>query len=528
MTAVMSACTMGELAQMVRDCFASPWRHPDLTHPAIPDSKEKTVAFDNGRLYLTSHRLIYVDAANPRRNSRSLDLALVKQTEQWVGFMKSSPKITLVLSSAESSQEVGGSGAEAMRYAPNVEGGAPVLAGAPERGGPATAAETWNCHVCGFRNLSTGSGKCTLCGVVRSLDAPSKRSSRPGTPTLSAAPAPAPPASPAMEGGLVSCPACTFLNHPSMVRCEVCESPLTPGTSGASSRPSTPVAVSASGPRPATPQPLSTGAGTPPSVRLSFRRGGDKAFYAALKTALKAKAWESEADRRSSRRPAVIATTAGPSGSGGISAASGGEIDTASGHRMTTFGISESFPPFSHARFHLVQGIADEARHLADGILRTIDLDARDRDEDMQEALSDLEALMARAREMVNLAQSLSAKMADSTTESASGAIGGKMDSSEETTVRKSLISLGLATPAFTLEMAQDEKDYHLSLAKELGSVLLGRPTGSAQRPSTEPLMVDAKGRKGIIGLDEIWCLWNRARGVGEWRVLALSHNASE
>ena len=154
--------------------------------------------------------------------------------------------------------------------------------------------------------------------------------------------------------------------------------------------------------------------------------------------------------------------------------------------------------------------------HLADGILRTIDLDARDRDEDMQEALSDLEALMARAREMVNLAQSLSAKMADGATDSASGANGGKLDSSEETTVRKSLISLGLATPAVTLEMAQDEKDYHLLLAKELGSVLLGRPMGSAQRPSTEPLMVDAKGRKGIIGLDEIWCLWNRARGVGE------------
>ena len=272
--------------------------------------------------------------------------------------MKSSPKITLVLSSTDSLQEFGGSSAEAAKDVANIEGGATVLAGAPERG-PITAAETWNCHVCGFRNLSTGSGKCTLCGVVRSLDAPSTRSSRPGTPTLSAAPALS--ASPTVEGGLVSCPACTFLNHPSMVRCEVCESPLTPGASRAPSRPSTPVAVSASVPRPATPQPLSMGAGTPSFVRLSFRRGGDKVFYAALKTALKAKAWESEADRRSSRRSAVMSTTPGTLAPGGIPVASGSEIDPACGHRMTTFGISESSPPFSQVRGYLVCAFADQA-----------------------------------------------------------------------------------------------------------------------------------------------------------------------
>lgn len=36
-----------------------------------------------------------------------------------------------------------------------------------------------------------------------------------------------------------------------------------------------------------------------------------------------------------------------------------------------------------------------------DGILRTIDIDARDREDDMQEALGDLEALKKRAQDMV-------------------------------------------------------------------------------------------------------------------------------
>ncbi len=123
----------------------------------------------------------------------------------------------------------------------------------------------------------------------------------------------------------------------------------------------------------------------------------------------------------------------------------------------------------------------------------------------MQEALSDLEILMTRAREMVSLAQSLNAKLPDPNK--------GTQQTSEEAevdaAVRQSLISLGLSAPAVTQEMAQSEKEYHISLAKELGSVLLG------SRDGRQPLIADGKGKRGLIGLDEVWCLWNRARGVG-------------
>lgn len=114
---------------------------------------------------------------------------------------------------------------------------------------------------------------------------------------------------------------------------------------------------------------------------------------------------------------------------------------------------------------------------------------------------------MARARDMVAFAQSLNAKLQDP----AKSAPGTSEEAKADEAVRRSLISLGLTTPAVTPEMARSEKEYHISLAKELGSVLLGSRSG---RP---PLMLDGKGKQGLLGLDEVWCLWNRARGVGQY-----------
>ena len=55
--------------------------------------------------------------------------------------------------------------------------------------------------------------------------------------------------------------------------------------------------------------------------------------------------------------------------------------------------------------------------------------------------------------------------------------------------------------------MVRDERKYLEGLAKELGSLLTGRG-GKAG------LMV-GNGSRGVIGLDEVWGLWMRARGVG-------------
>jgi ESCRT-II complex subunit VPS36 len=121
--------------------------------------------------------------------------------------------------------------------------------------------------------------------------------------------------------------------------------------------------------------------------------------------------------------------------------------------------------------------------------MQNISLDSKAKEDDMQDAFQDLEALMVRAGEMVRLAQSLSAKLATPASE-------------DESLIRSSLVQLGLPVPALTLDMARSQEEYHRGLAVELGGIL-------------EALMMGPKGR-GMIGLDEVWGLWMRARGVGK------------
>lgn len=110
----------------------------------------------------------------------------------------------------------------------------------------------------------------------------------------------------------------------------------------------------------------------------------------------------------------------------------------------------------------------------------------------MSSALTDLEALMAQAKDMVDLAQSLNAKLASN---------GGSEsdDTKEATLIKSSLQAMGMVDVAVTPEMARSRQDYAKKLAQELDAVLRGR---------------NILQERGIVGLDEAWCIWNRARGV--------------
>ena len=99
----------------------------------------------------------------------------------------------------------------------------------------------------------------------------------------------------------IACPACTFLNHPSLKECEICGTTLqTSGSSGsgvAGTSDSLQVhfaSKSAPSSRPASPEIADSDLldDRERYIRLSFRKGGDKSFYAALKTALQQKGWE--------------------------------------------------------------------------------------------------------------------------------------------------------------------------------------------------------------------------------------------
>ncbi|KAL8278678.1 hypothetical protein RQP46_008970 [Phenoliferia psychrophenolica] len=292
------------------------------------DGKEKSPLHTNGRLHLTSHRLLYLDALAPHSSSLALPLALVRQTEFWAGFLKSSAKITLLL----------GEAGEAVRGATSEEEASGVREFEDEQA--AGGERSWVCRVCGMRNVRGGvGGKCTLCGVARD-------------PVGSAVPS---------------------------------------------------------------------------------RKGGEKPFYAALKTALVDKAWE-------------------------------GDSGAAKARRKEGVGI--------------------------DAIMRGMDEEARSREGELDDAFKDLNALMAKAKEMITLARTMNERLSSQPSQLSGG---------ETTLVRASLVNLGLPAEAVTPDMVRDEQQYHAELAKELKELLRRK---------------DGVLKDGLAGLDEVWCVWNRARGV--------------
>lgn len=92
-------------------------------------------------------------------------------------------------------------------------------------------------------------------------------------------------------------------------------------------------------------------------------------------------------------------------------------------------------------------------------------------------------------------------------------------DDEAVTTIASSLRSLGLDGPVVAGTSDLHEEEYHRKLAKELGAVLLG----STSAGSAEALMAEGDPKRELIGLDEVWCSWNRARGVGAYSVLSRS-----
>jgi len=199
-------------------------------------------------------------------------------------------------------------------------------------------------------------------------------------------------------------------------------------------------------------------------IKISFRKGGDKAFYAVLRRSLKSKTWEATGIGGNARR--------------------GGTTTTLASTSLTNLNRS---------------GIT--------GILRTVENNAQGRETDMKDALQDLEALMIKARDMVRLAADLNERLTASsstTTSIASSSSSTLVEPEEATFIRSSLTQLGLQMPnaPVTLDMMKDERKWFEELARELAGVLQGNEKSG--------MMKD----RGIIALDEIWGGWNRARGV--------------
>ncbi|CCO30155.1 Vacuolar protein-sorting-associated protein 36 AltName: Full=ESCRT-II complex subunit VPS36 [Rhizoctonia solani AG-1 IB] len=323
------------------------------------DGKEKAPDHQNGTIHVTSHRLIYIDNLQPRKFSASCNLSRIKQTDVYAGFLKSSAKVILYLSSHEDKDN---SNPEVVVTSTNGEDEELDLE-ATGRGG-------WVCPICSYNNPPSASDSsapvCVLCGVTKNDDIPmpqqfrsvrgGTKSIRPGLdiPTSSSLPSSATasaPTSPLAPNGEIACPACTFFNHPSMTHCEICSSPLgnvtlrsPKPTMATRSSPVTPARSPSATPvvtpskTPTTPDPNARD-----MIKISFRRGGDKVWYAALKRTLLAKAWA----------------------------------------RVPT------------------NKVTPQARGIH-GILQSVEINAQTTHDDMEDALKDLEALMSKAKEMAS------------------------------------------------------------------------------------------------------------------------------
>ncbi|WWC70241.1 uncharacterized protein I206_104191 [Kwoniella pini CBS 10737] len=436
------------------------------------EGNNKIPLYQSITVHLTNHRLILIPESTPSTSSSStpsslaMYLSYVRQTEFYAGFMRSSAKITLTLGQQTTSSPIAGQETSTSD---------PIIPEVSQNSGG------WTCNICGYVNPLSGNrttpmpgSKCGLCGIPYSTS----QSSVSATPSRSHTPSnsvphknisseSSPPSSQndanistPNQDGLISCPACTFLNSPLLPNCEICSTPLPKSTRNSSMGKS-----------------QNTGLGGSSNlveslrqdvVRLSFRKGGEKEAYKKLKAVLSDKAWERDI---------------------------GGSSSLTSKLKRGTGDVVDGVPRSG-------AGI--------DGILQQIDLNSKSQSSQVSEAFADLEALMLRAGEMVKLAQNINARL---TTQLASNPAGVQQPTEEETTmIRSSLVQLGLAAPAITKEMMRDEQRYHQGLAKELGELLTGRISDRVQGGG-EGLMIGRNGR-GVIALDEVWGLWMRARGV--------------
>lgn len=135
----------------------------------VYQGKLKILGHQNGRLYLTEQRIIFIEDAG---HAIGLPLALVLRAEVVEKFLRSSPKVKLFLK---------------------------------EEAEPEKEAFVWTCMICLYSNSGDPSQPCVNCGVR----GPGKATSaEPHT---------------AANG---ACPKCTFKNHPLMRFCEMCGSEL--------------------------------------------------------------------------------------------------------------------------------------------------------------------------------------------------------------------------------------------------------------------------------------------------------------
>ncbi|KAI8071255.1 EAP30/Vps36 family-domain-containing protein [Gongronella butleri] len=385
----------------------------------------KVEGYQDGVLYLTSHRIIYVDKHQPLDYSVDLPIQAITQVEQYGGFLRSSPKLILsidleVLKGVTATADLLLLETDTLSVQAAKARQVAALVGA------------WTCAICSHDNTLL-TNKCALCGVrMTAVPDSAHEGGSNGTDT---------PAN--------SCPVCTFINHESMTRCEMCDTPL-----DGSATPTPLPTISA------TPSPSSTTAKQQgKAVQLAFRKGGMQHFCNKLATAMEQKKWQASTKLHQRHQ-----------------SASSSSSSSSSSTPLTDEAQQQSPLSASRPRAVGIQGIQDK--------LDRLQIDTTDT---VAEGFQDLQQLMAKATEMVALAETISSKLNNSSQ---------KADDADLFTLRGYMINLGISNP---VTRGTAGSIYHQELARELSEFL-------------SKLMTDKQ--RDIWTLTDIYCIFNRARGV--------------
>ena len=280
----------------------------------------KIASCQKGHAYLTSHRACYIDDIDPRNNSLAVDLKDVERHEFQAKWLRQSPKVTLI----PKPQKRGyGSLRQHIEAAPASRGpsvSSPVSrVPSPFKDAPARATTpvidrgVWVCKICSFSNPVPSNfdptianesfplPPCLTCGIKPEFAqvlraAISSNTKRPperlaGTSLAATAMQNSVATARATQsnGNINTCPRCTFGNHPSMRVCEVCGAALPSQEAVLQSTDFRPQRQTSPGPEIANlnindvPEDV--------SIKLSFRGGGDRAFYEKLKSAMVQRKW---------------------------------------------------------------------------------------------------------------------------------------------------------------------------------------------------------------------------------------------
>ncbi|KAL7750991.1 Vacuolar protein-sorting-associated protein 36 [Sorochytrium milnesiophthora] len=363
--------------------------------------------FDAGTVYITSHRLLWVNESATANGDAAQVLGLplkdVLRIDTSGAFLSSSAKIILRVQEDESAFE---------SKLPSA-----LHSSLPSSSQSSLTSDPWQCPICAFANTSNPD-KCEQCGVRRANK--QKDVAAAGTESLK------------------YCPTCTYLNKGIALACQA--------------------------------------APAVHEVKLSFRKGGLQNVHSALKLALGRQAWKqfSAQSEESSRRSQQTSTAQPVSAERGSPAAG---------------------------------GVA--------AIITRNEQQVKQNEATLQNAFQDLDALMAKAADMVKLAESISSKLKSNAAASTAASSSSQDDISTEETIqfRDFLVNLGI-TSGGVITKEGSGSSYHRELAKEL-VMFLDRLLEFQQQQQSQNRYRTQHSAGAIISLADLYCMFNRARGIG-------------